>query len=534
MCYYIYETIPPPQHLSYPTDEKRYFLDVDMYFPNTCLTPYIYSLASQPVTVDMTPTYVSIAPVTPVVERNLRPRHSSWSPVFVPTKIVQIPEGSHLEVKSAQTRGTTDDEQTLEAEEGAVRIRGGSSEASVLGLTGESLNVMDERIGYERSEVNRKRVEKKKRLVSSLWGSRRPSAHFDDPLYKLQVVKKKRRNMTIPKKRKVSNAEESGEERKISQPVPRKFGPLRAVGRKISPLSLENYVLKNGSYHEETLDSDWEVNDGSIMCETPREEISSLSASKPYIHGEEDDKYTVDWKTNNLFSLPDLHANEPFQYLTHLSQMSPSTLGNCSVLTQVSQPQLETLLRGGEPVPTYVATMLHTPEQFNFEPLEDSRKQERYPMVDPRLSREDLVSIDMGAACGNVNEVIGEEQSQSQYESFWGTTKLQSLWDMMYNFPSDKFTQCQDDGNFPIPHIVIPPPFGDETSGGEGGISDTVLHYEDSPVAVEIPVPGGGDGFEWESEDWPGWDERDSPVWIEQDWGKWVGGVRGPYGCETF
>lgn len=534
MCYYIYETIPPLQYQSYPTDEKQYFLDVDMYFPNTCLTPYIYSLASQPVTVDMTSRYVSIAPVTPVVERNLRPRHNSWSPVFVSRKIVQVPEGNHLEVKSAQTRGIADDEQTLEAEEGAMRIRGGTSEAIVLGLTGESLEGVVERSEKERSERKRKRVEKKKRLVSSLWGSRRLSAHFDDPLYRLQVLKKKRRNMSISKKRKVSNAEEY-EERKISQPVARKFGPLRAVGRKISPLSLENYVQKNGSYHEETLDSDWEVNNGSIVCETPRESISSLSAGKPIIHGEEHDKYTVDWKTNNLFSLPDLHANEPFQYLTHLSQMGPSSLGHCSVSAQTSQPQPETLLRGGEPIPTYVATMLHTPEQFNFEPLGDSGKQEWYPMLDPRLSREDLVSIDMGAACGIVNEVVGEEQSQSQYESFWGTTKSQSLWDMMYSFPSDKFIQCQDEeGNFPIPHIVIPPPFGDETSGGEGGVSDTVLHYEDSPVAVEIPIPGSGDGLKWESEDWPGWDERDSPVWIEQDWGKWVEGVRGPYGCETF
>ena len=535
MCYYIYETIPPPKLLSYPTDEKQYFLDVDMYVSNTCLTPYIYSLASQPVTVDITPRLVSIipvAPATPVVKRNLRPNHNSWSPAFVPRNIVQIPEGSHLEVKSAQIRGITD-EQAVNAEEGIMRVRGGMSEASVLGLTDDSVEMVEERSEYGGSERKRKRVEKKNRLVSPLWGSRRVSVHLNDPLSKLQVVKEKRRNMSLSKKQKVSNAEESEGEKKIVQPVSRKFGPLRAVGRKISPLSLGNSLLERGSYNEETLYSDCGVSDESLMGGTPKNEMSNLSAGKLKIHGEEHDKYTLVWKTDNFLSLPDIHVDEPFPYLTSLSQMNSPSLGHCSVLTQIPQPQSEILLRGGEPIPTYIATLLHAPEQFNIEPL---GKQERDSMVGPRLSREDLISMDMGAAGGIGNEVVGGGQSPSQYESFLDATKSESLWDMMYDFPSDKFVQFQDEeGDFPIPHIIIPPPLGGETNGGAGGGEGAVgLHYEDSPVAVEIPVPGGGDGLEWNSEGWPGWDERDSPIWIEQDWGKWVENVRGPYGCETF
>lgn len=523
MCYYIYDTIPSSQLLSYPTDEKRYFLDVDMYLSSACLTPYIYSLASQSVTVDMTPRHVSIAPVTPVVGRNLCTR-------------VQIPEDSHLEVKLTQMRDITNVEQTVKAGEKAVRISGRALEASLLGLTGDSPEVMEERSKYGRSERKRKRVERKKRLVSSLWGSRRASVHFDDPLYKIQVVKKKRRNVTLSKKQKISNADESEGERKIAQPVSTKFGPLRTVGRKISPLCLESSVLEHGSYNEETLDSDSEVNDGSLMGEVPWEEVSNLYASEPKIYGEEHDKYTPVWSMDNLFSLPDLHADESFPYLTSLLQINSPLPGHCSVSTQISEPQPEILLQGGEPILTDIATLLHAPEQFNFEPLGDPRKQEQYSMLDPGLSSEDLVSADVGVTYGIINEVVGEQQFQSQYESFFGTTKSESLWDMMYNFPIDSFVRCQDrEGHFPIPHIVIPSPFGSETSGGEGGVSGIVgLHYEDSSVAVEIPAPGCGDGLEWKSEDWPGWGERDSPVWIEQDWGKWVENVRGPYGRETF
>lgn len=219
------------------------------------------------------------------------------------------------------------------------------------------------------------------------------------------------------------------------------------------------------------------------------------------------------------------HSGYPYTYKYPLIRRdSGFSLGGDSA--EFYAPDTGLMLRGGELYSVGMAQSSYSSEQLPFKQEDGFKGRELYKTGkrEPGDYRKKAGMMVRNAVEGGLNIDSREEEGKVEKKAVPGALKEGSYVDK-------KITDSKET-EYPVPHFVVPSPFGngnDIGSNWDQASDEGDWGSMSSIETVEIPEPGSGNGVRGE---WPGWEERDSPVWLEQDWGKWVNGARGPYGQE--
>ncbi|KAF8416984.1 hypothetical protein EV426DRAFT_392856 [Tirmania nivea] len=456
-------------------------------------------------------------PVTPVVERKLRPRPAPRIRP-APTKRSQPDtpaEGGPLGARPARKRASRIQRSGSVAPSPAFAAAAGGDGSELGQKGGVGLGAQRKR-KMEATAAEGERVGKRNslRLASESTGKN------EDEAVTLRRKKAETKGLQDTGKETHSHVEDGGEDVVHIEQKAKHAQPMLPIAVRGKFCGLRPLMQKHvaGRVDPPVEDDSWSVQSDRGM-DTEREIEDTENETATSERSLQDDGYILSWNeytVDNILSDQnaqlDASSPSPSLYTTARRDSGVSLWRHCAdpqLLNTAPHPAL--LLRGGETSTALTPPPAYPAEQRPFGLNDQYEERELYKNLDEELGKQ--------AVDGIWDSVSQDTQGQE------GQLKSGAVGAVKPALEAE----------YPVLHFALPSPFAgaarDEWHGGseaEDGWSSPA-----SNETVEIPQPGSG-GVVWSGQEWPGWDERNSPVWVEQDWGKWAGSVRGPYGREGF
>ncbi|KAF8441871.1 hypothetical protein BGX38DRAFT_812048 [Terfezia claveryi] len=525
-------------------------------------------------------------PVTPVVERKLRPRVMPRLPAVSPSKRPQLDmlaEGNPLGGQPVRKRASEEWEKgsierafTLvhEVEQRGIVALSPSFAVAEAGDGGGEGSELGQEGAKEDVELGTKRKRKIEDIAKEGKKMRRPASEKSKGKNEDENAAQKATSAgTLRSRRTETSRLHQGKvmhsiqdlteeiedvihvEQKITSAQPTLSIAVRGKSCGLRPL-MQKHVAEMVDHPAE--DDSWSVqSDRGVDTEREVEDtedeygkqkdkvLETITSERNLQERSRDDGYILLWNeyTVDNISADQDHASSPNPLLyTTTRRDSGVSLGRHCVdpqlLNTVPHPTL--LIRGGEASTVMISPPAYPSEQLRFGLGGQYEERELYKALGEELER---FGQDPGRAAEQAMEGIWNNVFQDVKGQKEGQLKLE---DVKAAEPEAQVDlqlgvvdpELSEESEYPVLHFAVPSPFGggakDERYGGseaeDGWISSA------SNETVEIPEPGSDKTkrMAWSSEEWPGWAEGDSPVWVEQDWGKWAESVRGPYGQERF